>query len=68
MRKTLGLLGAMSAMFEMSFTPTKKRPCGVDHVNPHKFPRFETDGFVTYSYNQQAHDDKYAAYCKKKGI
>lgn len=33
-------------------------------VNPHNFPMFETDGYVTYSYNQAAHDAKLAHYLK----
>lgn len=57
-------LYALAAM-GMADTP-KKKECisNRNAANPHNFPRFETDGFVSYSINQAAHDAKYAKYLK----
>lgn len=43
-----------------------KRKTNVSPTNPHNFPRFETDGFITFSINQESHDKKYAKYMKKQ--
>lgn len=63
----LALMGALLGGFE----PPQMREIksmGANINNPHGFDRFETDGFVTYSINQESHNAKYAKYCKKKGI
>lgn len=68
MKGLLAYASVIANMYDALNNPSGRRHhCISNNVNTsNKLPVFNTNGFITRSINQEAHDMKYKKYLKKK--